>query len=566
MWLKRSNHLKNTFKYKIFSILVSAIFFLLPQQVQAAGGYLSFPKPANAPRALDLLDFTFQMVSNPGPGGGTFYAHSFNFLSSDYGSAFGGYIGLQSTGIIGKESYALVTIWPPKGRVLSFKNGPNAKCNAALGTAEGDVASCVITSDHPLANAMQNGDYYRIYIFQVGGTVTPIQSITYQFGIYNYRTNENHVLGEMQLANVAGINSSGVSHFLEYFDGGNAGDCTKIPYTSYVEHSPNGWYGGSRYVYTVEPHSEPFGPCPVRLTQAANASSVKVEFSTQKLLGDIALIRQDELNKLDSSGSHIKSLFEKHSNVKIVTSNGNWVPKITLPADVKDGYMVSLQVDSTYSLTAQYGSNTVSLPRGSKVLFVRRGGVWNYDGEFKIGWQKELSNLDSSGDYLKSILNERSPVRIRTSDGAWISNITLPANSVEGRSVFFQIDSGYGVTVNYGRESAWLPNQARRQFVYRNGAWSPITYEVPDLSKMDSSGAYLKDLFLSFNSNVQVNTWNGFWTQKIVLPSDPINGSRVIFNIKSTFPVEISYNGRSVTLGTGSLRTFVFESGAWVLN
>jgi hypothetical protein len=529
----------------------------------ATGGYLSFPAPANVPATLEEVDFSFQMVNNPGAGADAYYSHNFNFLPSAGGQSISGYIGLQSSGVIGGQSYALATIWPGQGQVLAMQSGPDANCSSSSSTPEGSVATCVITGASPLAGAMANGDLFKIYIKQIDTTSSPVASKTYEFGIQNLRTGIVSVLGSMQLANIAGINSSGLSHFLEYF-GGNAGDCHQIPYTAYIEKGPVGIAGSDHYQYGVV-NVDGFGPCPNRLTSSSAQTSMEVEFALNNLYGNYVISTQGELNSLDNAGSYLTGLFSNHGTVTMVTSDGNWIPNVVLPSNLQDGYEVAFKINSNYPVTVQYNNGQhVDLSYSDKVSFIRRGGAWVYQYGHVISSPAELSNLDGAGAYLNSVLADSNNVEIVTADGSWVGNINLPGKSPDGSHVFFEINSGYGVTVSYGNTSLYLPNGSRQMFTYQSGAWAPQSaYVIPDLSQLDASGIYLEDALKKYG-NAQINAVDGNWVGNVALPASAPEGSSVTFNIRSGYPVVVDYGSGTASLGSGTSRTFFFQQGAWI--
>ena len=551
------------FLFCLKHFVVITCLFAAAQSAMATGGYISFPTPANAPQALDELNYYLQMVSNPGSTANAYYAYNYKFVPEGNAAEIRGYMGLQSTNIFGKSTYALATIWPQKGQVLSMTAGPNADCYIANGTAEGDIATCKTNPDNPLTQAMANGDNFRVYIRLVGASTWPSRSKIFEFGVENLRTRSVSVLGHMQLANMAGINSKGVSHFLEYF-GSNLTDCRQIPYTSYIQNGPVGISSGLSYPYTVVPHQEPFGPCPARLT-TLSTTSMKVEFALNSLWGTTALVTQAELSQLDFIGRYLKKLFESNGTVTIATSSYNWVPLVMLPENLKDGFAVLVHVNSNFPVNVVYSGKTVALNKGAKVSFIRRGGTWVYQPEYVIKDQAELSKFDQYGRYLQSVMDQNSQLAVVTSDGNWIPSMSLPAQSREGRQVRFEINSGYGVTIFYNGISTQVPSRSLRLFTYRAGQWRAETYEVPKMASLDNSGDYLGKLFQLNYGSIRVKSADGNWIKTVVLPKAPPQGSTVILDVQSGWGVDVLYNGRTSSFGTGSLRSFVFQNGAWVL-
>jgi hypothetical protein len=251
--------------------------FLWGMQAHAVGGYLSFPPPAGAPAVMDEVNYYFRMVNNPGSSAGVYYAHNFNLKFNDGSVDVGGYMGLQSASIIPNTySYALATIWPKAGQVVSLKPGPNAQCDEQTQSAEGHVATCTITNLNILADPLTNGDTFRLRI-----TATPVVSGTKDvtFRIVNMRTGANSVLGTMRIIGVAGVKSNSLSHFLEYF-WPNGNSCETTPYTAYTEYAPIGIRQGLTYKYTVvEDAAGLFGPCQNNVAYTPDNSAATVEFS-----------------------------------------------------------------------------------------------------------------------------------------------------------------------------------------------------------------------------------------------------------------------------------------------
>lgn len=260
-----------------FGILLFS-FLLLPAST-AFGGYLNFTPPENAPDLLDGLDFRFRMTSNPGAQAQVFYAHNFSFKTSD-AKRISGYIGLQSTTYVGKESYALVTIWPEEGQDIDVKPAFETKCSIQKNSAEGSVVTCVITNNHPLAAAMPNGNTYKFSILPTMGT-DPQQ---YSFSITDEVTGRAYPLGTMifKNVNILGLDSHWPSNFLEYF-GKNGDRCETTPYTAYTEEAPVGYtFSGTAYKaypYKVAVAKEPFDKCLTNLTYNNEHTAVTVEYA-----------------------------------------------------------------------------------------------------------------------------------------------------------------------------------------------------------------------------------------------------------------------------------------------
>ena len=93
---------------------------------------------------------------------------------------------------------------------------------------------------------------------------------------------------------------------------------------------------------------------------------------------------------------------------------------------------------------------------------------------YVISDNTSLRALDNSSANLKSYLDQHDSVRLATSDGNWTGNIRLPNQSTEGKRLTLDVQSSWGVNLNYGSTSVRVNANEVYSIVYRNGHWSGL--------------------------------------------------------------------------------------------
>ncbi|NHB98738.1 hypothetical protein [Photorhabdus stackebrandtii] len=457
---------------------VCVIFTLGTSQLHAAGGYLSFSPLGKTPGTFSKVDFYFDVVRNPGPSSEVYYAHNFSFKTTT-GKILSGYIGLQSTDIIGTGAYALVSLWPGHGEVVSMVPGPDAKCWEANDTAEGHVASCDITKENPLANGIQNGDRFRIYIDSVQG-----RKNTYEFGIENLTQKKNNVLGQITFTDVIGINPSGLSHFLEYF-GSNASHCGLIPYTAYIEKGPIGYSGVETVKYQVVPNPDgPFGPCQNNITFIDNYASAKVEFAIPK-----HPFTPNDLGCNNGDDCLLNSIMD--TQYEFSTFDGNWSFNLKLPQHSLRNAELSVSSHAGYTsalfsegsgivLVFPFGTmrlaTSIMFHTNDKYTFVNRGSTDTSAWEPGGSSFKSLSP-NQSGPYIPGAPRL---VVYKMSDGDWNSTIYLPDNPTADQLVIIHSDASWSSQLHSSSTGPVVATLATgKTVVYQYGSkgWKRIDWQ-----------------------------------------------------------------------------------------
>lgn len=256
-----------------------------PALVFAMGGYLSFVRPSGTPSQLDGLDFYFRMGTNPGPKSFMYYAHNFAISSANNSEEqLTGYIGPQSNGGNDgiRRTLVIATVWYHKeGRLLSFSGGSDSSCHTEHNGAESQnewLIQCRVNDNSEIARTdMPNGTTYKI---SVTNTATNGTTMTYDFSITDLVTMKKTTLGLMTFSNVAGINATWPSHFLENFGGGY--NCQTIPYMAYSEEGPVGVSRGQKYLYTVQPNTNGPFDCTSNVSFSANHAVGTVEYGIHR--------------------------------------------------------------------------------------------------------------------------------------------------------------------------------------------------------------------------------------------------------------------------------------------
>lgn len=459
-----------------WGVSVTLAAALFTGHAMAAGGYVTYQPPSGIPSLVSQVSYYFTMQRNPGRTAFAFYGQNFTFQTSAGGS-FGGYIGLVSGEFIpGKDTYAMLTLWPPQTELVSLQPGSNATCSQAPLPGGGYTASCSITASHPLADKMQNGHKFRLYVNNTSGK-------TYSFGIENTNTGANYVIGTMTFQTVTGINSSTLSHVLDYLAANNA-YCGLLPQTEYRLDAPKAVANGTQYTYTVVAHQNPLVPCANNVTFAANNSWGQVQFSL-----DQNLYRPSDLGCHTGDPCLLNTREQAIFNFQ--TQDANWSRNIYLPSANTVGNSISIASTAAYwshimsqgkpgpSLKFTFGTIHLSRPltlfTNDQFAFANTGTA--ADAAWTPGGSSFLAT--SPNESGQTVPASHRLIYYRLMDGNWLPDIILPGTGLANQMVIIHSDATYQANIRASASGPVLDTLTKGStFVYEyNGGWTKVTFQ-----------------------------------------------------------------------------------------
>lgn len=190
---------------------------------------------------------------------------------------------------------------------------------------------------------------------------------------------------------------------------------------------------------------------PSQLTEPVEKIDVDESKFIEKAPYDHIIQSQSEFDKMngDISGSHLSSLLEKSSTIKIVTSDGNFLKEIHLPEKIlsQSGKLITFEREATYASTIYYEGKKIEAKHGAKLYFKNVNGVWNTPSDLPysevvsvfaepekydhtVSSQKEISDMgnDPNATYFNHMLTKYKTIKISLSDGNWEPKFYLPEN------------------------------------------------------------------------------------------------------------------------------------------
>lgn len=233
-------------------------------------------------------------------------------------------------------------------------------------------------------------------------------------------------------------------------------------------------------------------------------------------------------------------------------SDGNWVRNIALPANPSDGSRVTINSFAGYwsavdTRRLKPAMDELHLNRGDSYSFKYRayGNFWEITG----GRSVDLYSPNTVGANIPN--SSKKLVVYTTGNGNWTDTIVLPSSSTDGHRIAIVSFAGWNSKVDtrhrFSNDVAVVKTGDSFVFRYssRDGVWinekSPEHVEPPEQTPDDG-----QSINLTPNSNgggqlpsgrgdITFSTGDGNWVNEIILPLEPLDGSRVTINASATY-------------------------------
>ena len=218
----------------------------------------------------------------------------------------------------------------------------------------------------------------------------------------------------------------------------------------------------------------------------------------------------------------------------------------------------------------------------------------NYDYIFSS--QEQLNMIDDGpqGNYLKTLLSNKTFVKIQMAEGQWIRNVYLP--KIEGTNhnmlIMFDIQSQHSCTVHFQGKNIKLKYGTKLAFTFIDGIWNTIyqstMYQNRAVSKLiairnyssvveskaelidmkdDYHGKRIKELLSLGDINIKTVGF-GSWIKDFYLPTDILKNETkfVTFTSNAKYHSKIYYRNDNWRLSSnplGSNLMFMCKNGKW---
>ncbi|PKF50489.1 hypothetical protein [Enterovibrio nigricans] len=277
---------------------------------------------------------------------------------------------------------------------------------------------------------------------------------------------------------------------------------------------------------------------------------------------------QVTLTKIAQDGSFLERLLSKFKTVKLITSDGNWIPALSLPSNAFKNQRLIVERKATWGTTVsyKYGSLTGYTPikLQDQLDFVYDGEKWIIEPNYIISSQHEISEIAADPSILAALLDKHTSVKILLQDGRWARNLTVKEKPF-GSMLTVERQSTYGVNVEYGTAQITPPRGSTTVFINSGIWWVYSSKTISDnrtIRALGNNPAKLKQN-IDLYGNLIVSESDGNWTPTFTLPAANDLGKNRTFTLyrNSTYHSNIVFpNG--VTLAPRKNTKTTFFSGS----
>lgn len=289
---------------------------------------------------------------------------------------------------------------------------------------------------------------------------------------------------------------------------------------------------------------------------------------------------QADMTRIVNSPDFFKQLINKYTSLVVITSNGNWEPKFTLPAPVKEGHKFSLERNSDENVQIEFknidydysGNIVTDIPKGLRLPFRYSGGNWYFVPLYFATTQLKLQLVEKP-DKLNAILNQYRAIYVRTDFIRTLPKLILNNDAPDGSSIEFRRENKDSATViTYSGITITPDNKTTTRFVKQNGTW----YSDRPSAKIVDNNTLIRQMgndpsilagFLKDYRRVIVKTWNGNWTRSLKLPNAADTGEGHLFELdrKSGWGLLLQFPGHTVEPRFGSKTKFAAVNNKWIM-
>lgn len=189
--------------------------------------------------------------------------------------------------------------------------------------------------------------------------------------IITLSANEN-IKDDIDYSNLKIIDCVNESKFVEkqgYVS--NSGLCNQ-EYERIAKNLEAKWFRGNELgVNTFYSHSLDGNP------QCLSYNGVNCVWLSEQTDSDIRVIDDNStLRSLENNASRLKLYIDVYDGVRLITSDGNWTGNISLPSQSTNGKVVTLKVNSSWSVTLHDDDDSVQVNSGEIYSMIYIHGRW----------------------------------------------------------------------------------------------------------------------------------------------------------------------------------------------
>lgn len=266
---------------------------------------------------------------------------------------------------------------------------------------------------------------------------------------------------------------------------------------------------------------------------------------------------QTTLTKISQDSAFLESLLSKFKAVKLITSDGNWIPTLSLPANASKGQRLIVERLATFGTTLDYKHGTLRgytpIKRQDQLDFVFDGEKWIIEPKYVVSSQAEISEIATNPSKLSDLLDEHTSVKILLQDGRWAKTLSVEKlNKLFGSMLFVERQSTYAVKVKYGSAEINPPRGSTTVFTSSGPWWVYSSKTISDNSTIRQLGGDPADLKRNIDiyGNLVIKESDSNWTRTFTMPAANELGENRTFTLdrNSTYNTDIVFpNGLTLT-------------------
>lgn len=279
---------------------------------------------------------------------------------------------------------------------------------------------------------------------------------------------------------------------------------------------------------------------------------------------------QKTMDAIEHDPQLFKDLLSRYNPLTMITSDGNTIPKVTLPLGVAKGQEFIIERQAAADIKVNYARRDIGftygtdtdVAKGKKLTFRYNGDFWEMKPGYIVKTQKDLSKIGKDETELNKLLEQHRSVEIRTFDGGWTPTINLSRHAPHGTMVTFIRNSTYSVRLNYSSTSIVPPRGTKTVFIKSGGSWFVLSDKLVrdnrTLRILGSNPNLVRQLINEFSS-LTLQTSDGNWTRSFDVPKATSVGAIRNITLKrySTWRVGLKFPGVTIYPRRGSITRFI---------
>lgn len=247
-------------------------------------------------------------------------------------------------------------------------------------------------------------------------------------------------------------------------------------------------------------------------------------------------------------------------------ADGNWEPRVTLPAKAKNGAFIIIRSLATYSSKV---SNDNMLYASTTQVITGDEYVFKYLSGFN-GWVVDSApnrTLNAGGIKLQVPTPTSQSTTVYFSDANWIEKIKLPETAGDRDKVSLKSVATFTATIDPSNVN--LPGVMKLHtgeqydffYIAENKKWQLMIHPDTVYQAKDIPGGNVPELT---RPRTFINVSNGNWQSVLTLPSNQQEGTRIVVQSSAEWNFTVLANEKSYSIANGEIVAFsVDKNNIW---